>query len=677
MKYTYKLNNLTCPNCAKKIEDTLNKNDKIIKANLNFAKLTLTIESNEPDILNIVRNTVKNIEPDVIISDTNDKKINYVKYDLLRLISGIILALIGTFLIKKEIFIILSYVILLSKTTLRAIKLFINTKSINETLLITISCIGAYFTNNIHEGLMVIILYEIGKILENIAVNNSRKSITDLMNIKPIYANLYQNEKITKIDPDSVKINDIILVKVGEIIPLDGIIIKGNSQLDTSSLTGESDLKKVKEQDKVLSGSINTKNILEIKVTSTYQDSTVSKILNLVENATDRKAKTENIVAKIAKVYTPIILLLAIITAISLPLITDLTYNESLYRALTFLVISCPCAIAISVPLSYFSGIGASSKEGILIKGSDYLDALGKINKIIFDKTGTLTSGNVKEYNLIILDKNYSKDTIINYYLSGESLSNHPVAKSILSIFSDHKISKNKIIDFKEISGKGIEFKIDNKQIKIGSYSFCQSNINDDYIYLNIDNKNIAKLKLFDGIKENAKDTIKALKELNIKPMMYTGDTKDKAISLSSYLNINDVKYELLPQDKYNLLEKELKQNKGIIAFVGDGINDAPSLKRADLGISMGSIGSQSAIEASDIVIMKDDLNKIITGIKISKFTTKIIKQNLFFALGIKILVLILSIFGITSMYQAVFADTGLTLLTILNTTRILKKKFK
>ena len=678
MKYIYKLNNLDCPRCANKIECKLNEHKDITKATLNFNKLELTIETNKKDnIKNLVSSIIKNIEPEVKVLDIKENIDNSktIKLKVFRLSLGIIISLLGIFLFKNTlstICIIFGYIILLSKTAITAIKLLFKSFTINENLLVTISCIGAYFTNNINEGLMVIALYEIGKLLEFIAVNNSRKSISELMDIKPEYANIKVNNNITKTSPEDVKIGDVIIILEGEKIPLDGTIISGSAKLNMSALTGESKLKEVNTNDQVLSGSINTSGLLEIKVTNTYENSTVSKILSLTGTATDRKAKTETFVAKASKIYTPLVLILATTVAITFPLIFKISFSESIYRALVFLVISCPCAIAISVPLSYFSGIGASSKKGILIKGSDYLDGVGNIKEIIFDKTGTITTGNFLDYKLEILDKNYNKDTIITYLVSGESLSNHPIAKSILKIFNKTKIEK--VTDFKETPGKGINFKIKDNNIKIGSSSFCKLSNKDNYIYININNKNIAKLELTDEIKKDAKETISKLKELNIKTKMYTGDDKEIATNIASKVGIDEVYYELLPQDKYHLLEEELSKKTGLIAFVGDGINDAPSLARADIGISMGGVGSDSAIVSSDIVIMNDDLTKIIDTIKISKQTTKIIKQNLIFAIGVKILVLILSALGISSMWQAVFADTGLTLLTILNTTRILKK---
>ena len=678
MKYKYKLNNLDCPKCADKIECTLNNHKDIIKANINFSRLELTIETNKKDnVKSFVAKIINEVNSEVKVIDINESTNNktILLFKILRLIIGIIVSLLGIFVFKSnlsKIFVILGYIILLSKTTVSAFKMLFKSFTIDEKLLITISCIGAYFTNNIHEGLMVIGLYEVGKLLEFIAINNSRKSITNLIDIVPVYANIKVNEKITKVNPEDVQIGDIIVVLEGEKIPLDGKVLSGNAKLNMQALTGESKLKEVKINDNVLSGTINVKGLLEIEVTNTYESSTVSKILSLTEAATDRKAKIETFVTKVAKIYTPLVLILAIIVALTFPFMFNIKFSDSIYRALVFLVISCPCAIAISVPLSYFSGIGVSSKKGILIKGSDYLDAVSKIKEIIFDKTGTLTTGKFLDYKLEILDKNYQEDEIISYLVSGESLSNHPIANSILEIFSNTKIQK--VTDFKEVSGKGITYKVNNNIVKIGSLSFCKSINNDSFIYISINDQIIARIELTDEIKKDAKKTIDTLKSLGIKTKMYTGDEKEIAINIANKLGIDEVYYELLPQDKYKLLEDSLNNKIGIIAFVGDGINDAPSLSRADIGISMGGVGSDSAIESSDIVIMNDELNKIIEAINISKKTNQIIKQNLIFAISIKVLVLVLSAVGISSMWQAVFADTGLTLLTILNTTRILKK---
>lgn len=679
MKYRYKLNNLDCPRCANKIECKLNEHKDIIKAEVNFSKLELILETNYKDnVLELVSSIVKEIEPDVDILEITTKIDNSktIKLKILRLVIGIVISLLGVFVLNgilSKIFIILGYIILLSKTLITALKTLFKSHTINENLLVTISCIGAYFTNNINEGLMVIALYEIGKLLEFIAVNNSRKSISELMDIKPEYANIKKDNKIEKVDPSKVSVGDVIVVLVGEKVPLDGIVINGSAKLNTQALTGESKEKNVNIGDNILSGSINVSGVIELKVTAIYENSTVAKILALTETATDRKAKVETFVSKASKIYTPLVLILAILVAITFPLIFNMSFDESIYRALVFLVISCPCAIAISVPLSYFSGIGYASKKGILIKGSDYLDIIGNIKEIIFDKTGTITTGKFLDYNLEILDKNYNKNDVISYLVSGETLSNHPIAKSITKIFNSKKIYQ--VSNYKEHSGLGISYQIDNDNIKVGNSKFCKANNNDNYIYININSKNIAKLELIDEIKTGSKNTISKLKEMGIKTKMFTGDDKDIANKIAKKVAIDEVYYELLPQDKYTLLEEEINKNNSIVAFVGDGINDAPSLALASVGISMGGVGSDSAIEASDIVIMNDDLNKIVEAIKISKKTNKIIKQNLIFAIGVKVLVLILSALGISNMWQAVFADTGLTLLTILNTTRILKTK--
>ena len=680
MKCKYKLNELDCAACANKIEKKLNKDKNIENAVVNYSKLTISLETNlTNNVKEYVEKIVKEVEPDVKLYNPEDVSLDIkktTKKEIIRLLGGSTIALIGTFLLtglSSQILIILGFIILLYRVALTALKLLKNSHTINENFLLTISCIGAYLTGNITEGLMVIILYEIGKILEGIAVNNTRQSISDLMDIKPEYANLKEKKSYKKVSPEEVKINDIIIIKQGEKVPLDGIVIKGEAKLNTSALTGESKLKNVKTNDEVLSGSINHRGLIELKVTNNYNDSTVSKILELVETATDRKAKTETFVSKASRIYTPTVLILSILTFILLPTILNISYNTSLYRALVFLVVSCPCAIAISVPLSYFTGIGKSSKEGILIKGSDYLDALSNITKIIFDKTGTITTGSFTDYTLTIIDTSYDKDIIISYYVSGETLSNHPIAKSIIKIFGETKPNHN-INSFKEVTGKGITYKLNKDTIKIGTPSFCNSKENGNEIYLSINDKVIAKLDLLDGLKEDSEQAIKELKKLGIITKIFTGDSKEIAATIGKKINVDEIKSELLPTDKYTLLEKEIKDNKeGKTAFVGDGINDAPSLARADIGISMGGIGSASAIESSDVVIMTDELTKITEGIKISKFTNKIIKQNLIFAISVKIIVLLLSALGLTNMIAAVFADTGLTLLTILNTGRISK----
>lgn len=677
MKYKFKLSSLDCAGCALEIEKKLNENDEIDYASVNFSKLMITVTTKAQNPKKLVSDIVKKVEPESKVMDLNESYENKgkFKFHIIRLLVGIIFMVIGMCQkgILSNVFIVLSYVTLLYRTFTNAIKLLFKSKTVNENMLVTISCVGAYLTGNTHEGLMVIILYEIGKILEEVAVNNSRRSISDLMDIKPEVANLKKGDEILTVDPLDVKIGDVIIVKKGDEIPLDGTIIKGSSKLNTAALTGESDLKSVNKGDKVLSGSINTSSVIEIKVESLYEDSMVSKILELTENASDRKAKAENFVSKAAKVYTPIIMILALLIALILPLF-GLSFKVSIYRALVFLVVSCPCAIAISVPLGYFSGIGKASKAGILVKGSDYLELLSSVNKIVFDKTGTITTGISNDYELEVLDDKYKEKDIINYYVKGEALSNHPLAKSVLNVFNK-KVSTKDVLNYKETAGKGISYEIDGKKIKIGSSVFVNANDKDSYIYLKIDGKVAAKLKLIDDIKKDSASAICELKKQNIKTFMFTGDKKKVAEAVAKKTGVDEVLFEMLPDDKYKELDKIIKENDKKTAFVGDGINDAPSLALSDVGISMGIEGSASAIEASDVVIMNDSLSKIPEAIKISKFTKKIIKQNLIFAIGVKVLVLVLSAIGVANMWQAVFADTGVTLLTILNTTRILRKK--
>lgn len=677
-KYKYRLNNLDCANCANKIEERLKKENNLSDVVVNFSSLILSFMSNDDIKIEDISNIVTKIEPEVVVTKIDEESKETKKnYNLIRLIIGIIIALLGLYVnfnneIINKILIIASYVILLYRTFKVAFKMLIKSHTINENALITISAIGAYFVDKQMEGLMVITLYEIGKILEEKAVNNSRNSIKDLMNIKQDFANKVVGDKTKVINVEDVKINDILIIKKGEKIPVDGIVIEGETKLNLFSLTGESDLVNKKENDEVLSGSINEEKVIKINATKLFNDSTVSKILSLIEDATDKKSKTETFVAKMAKYYTPIVLIISVITFICFILFTDLTTYESIYRALVFLVISCPCAIAISVPLSYFTGIGVSSKNGILVKGSNYLDLLSRVNKIVFDKTGTLTSGAFKVTSFNLLDSSYSEDYILKLYALGENLSNHPIAKSIMNYVN---IDVNeKVKNHKEIEGLGVSYTYDDKKIKIGNNKMFD--IKDDgslNIYLSIDDKIVSSLTINDGIKEGVENTLNELSKKGIETYMFTGDSKENALSISEKLNIDKVYYELLPTEKYEKLE-ELLNDKDVVAFIGDGINDAPSLKRADIGISMGSIGSSSAIEASDIVIMDDDISKINKAISISNKVKRIIKENLVFSIGVKILILVLSAIGIANMWQAVFADVGVTIISILNTLRIMKK---
>lgn len=686
--YKYILEGLDCANCAKKIENKIASTEGYKDVNVNFSTLKLSFQSDKQNVKKEICSIVKSVEPDVIVKEESEQSATKTErsgLDIIRLILGVAIYLIAMYLNLENniqiIAIIISLSILLIKVFKKAIIQILKSKVLDENTLITISAIGACFVGKTLEGIMVVTLYEIGKILESKAVNKTRKSISQLMDIKPEYAYLKNNEEIKQVKPEEVNVGDIIIVKVGDKIPLDGTVISGNAEIDNSALTGESALVKAKKDDKVLSGGINVQGLLEIRVDKIYVNSTVNQILNLVENATDKKAKTENFVAKAAKIYTPIVLILAILVAIFMPLIfKEITYNESIYKALIFLVISCPCSIAISVPLSYFSGIGKASKNGILVKGSDYLDSIKDINQIIFDKTGTITTGDFTISKIDVIDNEYSQDEILNYLLMGESFSNHPIAKSILKNVKKELDTSN-VINFREFSGKGLQYQYSDKIIKIGNRGILEGiNLNEfqenggTELYIVINNKLIGKILLVDEIKSDSQTTIKKLENMGIITKMFTGDKQNVAEKVAKQIGINEVKSQMLPQDKYNELEKVLKNNKnGKVAYVGDGINDSPVLARADIGISMGGMGTSSAIEASDVVIMTDELHKLLEAISISKKTNRIIKQNLVFAIGIKILILLLSLLGITDMWEAVFADVGTTLITIFNTIRILK----
>lgn len=694
-KYEYEIAGLDCAACANEIQEGLNKNPEIKNANVNFAKMKLTYETDTLSKEGIEK-IVQSIEPEVELLEVNSKskdlknekaqKENRKKLwlHILRLVIGIIVAGVGLYVpmpqITSTIFIALGYAILLFKTAKNAVKLLFKSKTINENLLITISCIGAYLVGKSSEGLMVIILYEIGKILEEKAINKTRKSISDLMDIKPEYANLKKGDEIEIVEPSEVKVGDIVVAKQGEKIPLDGVVVKGTASLNTASLTGESKPQDVDENDIVLSGSIVLEGLLEIKVTEKYENSTVSKILELVENATDKKAKTETFVNKAAKIYTPIVIGIAILVGIFLPLISNVTYggeNGSIYRALIFLVISCPCAIAISVPLCYFSGIGKSSKEGILIKGSDYLDELKDVKEIVFDKTGTLTKGQFGISKIEVYSDKYVENDVLKYVVWGESYSNHPIAKSIVR--NAKNVETKKVENYEEITGKGIKYNIDGKTVLAGNSSLVGKEdevAESTKIYLKIDDELVGSILLKDEAKHGTKEAIQALNSRGIVTKMFTGDNKKAAKQIAEELGISEFEAEMLPDQKYSELEKELEKYKGIngkVAFVGDGINDSPVLARADVGISMGGVGSGSAIEASDIVVMTDSIDRIDCAIDISKKTSKIIKQNLIFSIGVKIVVLVLSVFGVANMWEAVFADVGATLITVLNSLRILK----
>lgn len=674
-KYKYNINNLDCANCAREVLESLNENKDFKNVIVNFNTKKLIYESDKEFTLPELNKLVKEVEPDAFITD---EEVNIKKeYHFSILVVGVIIGLIGYFVkmptYLKWILYVISYSMLLYRCIINSSKLLIKSKTINENLLITVSCLGALALKNVLEGIMVITLYTIGKILEEKAINNSRNSIKDLMDLTDKTVNIKVGKEVKNILVEDVKVGDILLVKKGEKIGVDGIIKSGTSSIDSSMLTGESEPVFIKEGDKVLSGSINLGDVILVRATSTFEDSTVSKILEMLESATDKKTKTETIVSKGSKIYTPVVLVLSILVMIVLPFF-GVSLFSSIYRGLTFLVISCPCAIAISVPLSYFTGIGVCSKNGILVKGSNYLDSLSSAKNIIFDKTGTLTNGTFKVTGIDIKDEEktdeYNKDDIMEILLMGESLSDHPIAKSIMST-SGKFVDNSRVENYKEISGKGITFVLDGKQVSIGNNKIdeCTETAS---IHMHINGKHVASIFINDGIKENTSSVIKSLQKNDIKTYMFTGDKKNVALEIGGMLGIDEIKYEMLPTDKFKAYESVEKS--GLTIFVGDGINDAPVLKRSSVGISMGSVGSDQAIEASDIVILNDDLEKIPLGISISKYTKHIIKENLIFAIGVKAVILVLSVLGLASMWLAVFADTGVTLLTILNTLRIIKK---
>lgn len=676
-KYKYNILNLDCANCAREVEEGLNADERFNNAVVNFNTSKISFESDSEISLKEINDIVKAIEPEADVTEETEIS-NKKEYSLVTLILGIILGLVATYVKALPqsvalICMILSYVLLLCKHAINAVKVLIKNKTVNENALIVISAVGAFAIGESFDGMMVVALYTLGKILEEKAINKTRNSVKDLLNIKQNFANLKVGDELKTIGVEDIKLDDVLVVKKGERVPVDGVVLEGNTKLDTSALTGESELVSVEIGDKVLSGSINDGDVIEIKATELFENSTVSRILNLIEEATDKKAVSETIVAKISKVYTPLVILLAVLVTVLLPVLNITNFADALYRGLTFLVISCPCAIAISVPLSYFVGIGVASKNNVLIKGSNYLDNLMHLKKIIFDKTGTLTTGSFNVTSIEIFDDSYTREDIINILTKGESFSNHPIAKSILKLASE-QVNSDDVENYQEISGKGIEYVIGNKQIKVGTVKICDDCKLEASVHLNIDGKHVASIIIDDGIKQGTEETIKSLKKLGIKTYMFTGDKKDVAFEIGKKLGIDEIKAEMLPQDKFTEYENVAKDSPEV-AFVGDGINDAPVLKRAFIGISMGEIGSAAAIEASDIVVMKDDLRKIPLAIKISKNTNKIIKQNLIFAILVKIAILTLSVLGFAQMWLAVFADTGVTLITILNTLRLKKMK--
>lgn len=609
-----------------------------------------------------------------------------MKKQIIIIITSIVLLIIA-FLINNKlsvVFFLFSYIIVGHKIIYKAFRNIIRGKVFDENFLMTIATLGAFFINEIPEAVTVMLFYQIGEFFQDYALDKSRKSISSLMDIRPDYANVVKGKDTVKVNPSEVKIGDIIVVKSGEKIPLDGIVESGDSALNTSALTGESKLRKVDIGDEVLSGSINISGILKIKVTKEFSESTVSKILELVENASNRKSESENFITKFARYYTPIVVIEAILLSVIPPVIFNQDFNTWIYRALSFLVVSCPCALVVSIPLGFFSGIGACSKNGILVKGSNYLEAISKSEIVVFDKTGTITEGEFKVRSIHSVD--IRDNELLKLASYAEYYSNHPISISIKKDYG-HKINPSKISDVKEIPGRGVIALVDNKKVMVGNNKLLEEN-NIEYekcdiigtiIYVAVDNVYHGYMVISDRIKDDSALALRLLKNLGVKKtVMLTGDKDDVSKNVFERLNINEYYSELLPQDKVNIINEFKKKltDDGKIVFAGDGINDAPVIMSADIGISMGGVGSDAAIEASDIVIMTDELSKIATVINISKSTMKIVKQNIVFAISVKIFVLLLISFGILTMWSAVFADVGVSVLAILNSIRILKIKY-
>ena len=609
-----------------------------------------------------------------------------MKKNLIKIIISSVL-LVTALLLKidvkyfNESLFVISYIVIGYDIVLKAIRNISRGKVFDENFLMTVATIGAISIGNLAEAVSVMLFYQVGELFQSYAVDKSRKSISDLMDIRPDYANVIRNDKHEKVDPSDVNIEEIILIKPGEKVPLDGIVVEGSSSLNTLALTGEAVPRNVKVGDEVLSGCINNSGILKVKVTKEFGESTVSKILDLVENASSRKSSSENFISKFAKYYTPIVVIIALFLAVLPPLILKDSFNTWIYRALSFLVVSCPCALVVSIPLSFFGGIGASSRIGVLVKGSNYLEALSKTEIIVCDKTGTLTEGEFKVQNINAIG--ISDEELLKYASYAENFSNHPISISIKNEYSK-KIDAKKVTETKEIPGKGVYAKVENKDVLVGNekllkqYKIKHEVVNDlgTIIYVAIDNEFKGTITISDKIKEDSYKAIKLFRENNVKKIvMLTGDKDSISKEVSNELNLDEYHSELLPQDKVKIVEELMKEKSesGKLLFVGDGINDAPVLALSDIGVSMGGLGSDAAIEASDVVIMTDEPSKIAESINISRKTMRIVKQNIIFAITVKISVLLLSALGIATMWSAVFADVGVSVIAILNAFRILK----
>ncbi|MFX0548355.1 heavy metal translocating P-type ATPase [Hathewaya histolytica] len=698
------LEGLHCANCAAKIESKVNNLEAVKEASFNFSNSTLNIEFEKfisrDELFNSVKNIVDSTEPGVKVKYKNtstktttkqklDKSYIVDKNTLIRLSLGTILFIIGLimkfdFYPKLAIFLV-SYILIGKNVLLKALSNIKKGDVFDENFLMTIATIGAFAIKDFPEAVAVMLFYEVGETFQDIAVNRSRNSIADLMDIRPDKANLKIGDSIEEVSPEDVSIGDIIVIKPYEKVPLDGFILDGDSSIDTSALTGESLPRDVKKGDEILSGFINKNGVLTLKVTKDFSESTVSKILDLVENAGSKKAETEKFITKFARIYTPLVVMAAIALAFIPPMIIkDSNLLDWVQRALSFLVVSCPCALVISVPLGFFGGIGAASKSGVLVKGSNYLEALNDLETVVFDKTGTLTKG-VFEVNNLYPAKGIKEEDLLKYAALCEAYSSHPIGTSIIKAYGK-EVEKDKLKNYEEIPGHGIKTEFDGKTILTGNsklmnkfgVNFIPSKDIGTSVYVAVDNNFFGSITISDKIKEDAKDAISMLKSYDIKNLvMLTGDNKSTAENVANALGITEVHAELLPGDKVSIFENIMakKSPKAKVAFIGDGINDAPVLARADVGFAMGGLGSDAAIEAADVVIMTDEPSKISNSIKIAKFTRKIVTENIYFALGVKLIVLLLIALGLATMWAAVFADVGVALLAVMNSMRVLKVK--
>lgn len=682
----YKLEGLDCAECAVKLEEELNKLDIVEEAIINFNTqcLILKLKQNNKENINIIRNKLIEID-NVKMTDYDNEYLDDYTIDLTKIIVSLILFIVGLFIedsFYKLIIFVVSYLIVGYEIIIRAITNLFKGRIFDENFLMTIATIGAFCINEYSEAVAVMLFYSMGELLQEMIVNKSRKNISNLMNIKIDFANVTDGDSLVRTNINKVKIGDIIVVKAGEKIPLDGIVVEGASFVDTSCLTGEFIPVRVGINDLVLSGSINQNELLKIRVTKMYNDSTVSKIIEMVENATNKKSNSEKFITKFSKIYTPIVVLIALLIAIIPPIVSNISFNDSIYKALVCLVISCPCALVISVPLSYFAGIGCSSKYGVLIKGSNYVDKLSNVGCVVFDKTGTLTKG-VFEVVDINAYNNFNKEEVLKYAAYAESFSNHPISNSIVEKYNK-KIDKGLIKKYKEIPGKGISALINNKKVLVGNIKLFMDNdievVDSDkfgtVLYVGVSGNYVGSIVISDIVRDEVRDVIKKLKDMNIDNVMLTGDNREYAKEICKNVGIKKIYSDLLPDGKVDKLEEVMSDypNNSVL-FVGDGINDSPVLARSDVGIAMGGIGSDAAIEAADVVLMNDNLEKIIDAINISKKIKRIVIMNIIIILIIKIIAFVLGILGIAYIWQAVIADVGVTIIAIVNSMRCLRYK--